>query len=405
MNESIEYQTLKAEELVSKCKNEPYLLAGDSDDIEYLEIVKKYPTLFIADHNAIFYYKFIKDFWLKEIETFFFFSSKEEVRLLDIVTPGLKSFSNAFKFEHPKLSIDFANAALTENYDEYHYIREQIEYGQLTPADMIVEFITKNVFRGKNVYKFRNEQGVIIQRMNNSHISILSEIKKLLRVVPDNRIPLNVLCHKLNSSDGEFDIKKPIDQSKLRKAILNEKNGRLEIDSADNVNLVSEIEFLPKYFFENRELLANFNFNKSTSGILAFSYLGNKFPLNEAEEYVNVRPVIHLALVKNLKEEFPKLISDLTENEQFTPEREFMFFLKAVLPEDASAVEWLNENIAVSFYEEDAQDLKLVMPKIIGHLSPVFNLAQNPGHLFPYTLKEKLENFTKKKIGEIDDGK
>jgi len=57
---------------------------------------------------------------------------------------------------------------------------------------------------------------------------------------------------------------------------------------------------------------------------------------------------------------------------------------------------WLRKNVVLSYYEEFLPEITLLAPQIIEKISPVFNVNKNPGNLFQYTLKSKLDEYYEK---------
>ncbi len=136
---------------------------------------------------------------------------------------------------------------------------------------------------------------------------------------------------------------------------------------------------------KNRYNIDSFPFkNERLSGLLIFSFVGNHFPIKEAEEYVTLRKYVRFAMISNLRTDYANIINS---------EKSWFFnVLKAFLG-DIDILEWANENLAVSFVIEDYDYLKLNFDKLMQEYSPVLNLEKNPGNLFRGIIEEKIREY------------
>ncbi len=214
---------------------------------------------------------------------------------------------------------------------------------------------------------------------------------------PLNKISftLSKLTQRTNRSVNFLGLPKPYGEELIEKIIKDNPDRFIYNEETKTVELVDDLIYLENSFNKNKQLLKDFNSKSEDSGFLAFSFIGKSFPLNEAKDYISTRPIIYITTIENLSEEFQNLI----ENK----ESELIEILSAILPEDTKILEWINQNLAVSFVEFDEDYMNLIRNQVIEKFSPIFNLNDNPGNLFQYTLKNKLEEYRKKFVNEKTD--
>lgn len=211
---------------------------------------------------------------------------------------------------------------------------------------------------------------------------------KISRDLKGKSITLKELTYSVNRVKLDTLTPKPFNEELIKEIIL-QNSGRLMYDiSKDTISLSDDLEFMTNYFKENRYNFNEFNFAENSSGLLAYIFIGKEFPLKEAEEYVKTRPVIFIDEIHYTN----------VNRINFSNESTLIEYLKAVMDtsNDEEIKKWLSENIALSYYEESKAEIKKIAPKIIEKFSPIFNLDNNPGNLFQYTLKSKLEEYYKK---------
>ena len=111
---------------------------------------------------------------------------------------------------------------------------------------------------------------------------------------------------------------------------------------------------------------------KGFTGILAIIYIEEAFPFEPAVEYVNTRPCIFLCKVINGSYNMSELFK----------------YISLVQTNDIEL--WLTENCSFCLYDMERDVLRLKWRSILQEFSPIFNIKNNPGNLFQYTL-ESLE--------------
>lgn len=211
---------------------------------------------------------------------------------------------------------------------------------------------------------------------------------KVLRDMKGESISLKELTYSVNRIKLDIFTPKPFNEELIKEIIL-QNSGRLVYDiSKDKITLSEDLEYITNYFKENRYNFNEFNFAENSSGLLAYIFVGKEFPLKEAEEYVKTRPIIFIDEIHYTNVNRINISNESTLRE----------YLKAVMDisDDEEIKKWLSENIALSYYEESKAEIKKIAPKIIEKFSPIFNLDKNPGNLFQYTLKSKLEEYYEK---------
>jgi hypothetical protein len=137
-------------------------------------------------------------------------------------------------------------------------------------------------------------------------------------------------------------------------------------------------KMLDREYYLNPSNLASFSrmeeLIEGFTGMLAIVYIEDKFPLKQAEEYVQTRPIIFLCKVINGVVDMKELYWYLTVIGTPTPK------------------EWLIKNTAISLLSMDTEQLRLEWLYTVEKLSPVFNIKNNAGNLFQYTLKDLVDN-------------
>jgi len=72
-------------------------------------------------------------------------------------------------------------------------------------------------------------------------------------------------------------------------------------------------------------------------------------------------------------------------------------YLESLFTATDEVDKWCEENLTISIYSEHFDEIKLLVPKVISHFSPIFNVAGNAGNLFEHILEQKLEIYQKNK--------
>ncbi len=153
----------------------------------------------------------------------------------------------------------------------------------------------------------------------------------------------------------------------------------------------------------------------------SFSYLLVKnFLIEEAKEYIATRPIIYIGLTSQISKFFifdrnkfsfhsdTILVdfinkSDKSKKESIMELEELYRYLLSILGSWENVKNWLKENVVFSIYEEAVKGLEPVYQKLIEKYSPIFNVNNNPGNLFAYTLEQKVQEFVEKQENENKD--
>ncbi len=193
------------------------------------------------------------------------------------------------------------------------------------------------------------------------------------------------LIRLINESDYYFkDFQKPVEISDINSLIKT--YGSWFEDSKDYL--------IFKHLSPVREALkANYNFRGKLYGgraIIAFYFIGEDFPIKDAESFVKLKKVLNLSLYSwnhsgllDLYLNPEKKVSDFWQN------------IKMILPKDTDIKTWVASNIAISRVDGDRLPFKLeqIYPEMILYYSPILNLDDNPGNLFKMSIQEKIEQY------------
>ncbi len=130
--------------------------------------------------------------------------------------------------------------------------------------------------------------------------------------------------------------------------------------------------------------ISSYGKSKLGSGLLVIKFIGDDFPITEAIEYVNLRPIVYISLesgfsgdkLSNFQENFPEMTKILT-----------------ALIKDVDIQTWVDENFNFGFMGDVFQKLKAEYDTILKDFSPIFNLEKNPGNLFRGIIEEKIREY------------
>lgn len=235
--------------------------------------------------------------------------------------------------------------------------------------------------------------------LDNDRKIIRNQMLSILRNHPKKEMLLEDLVYGTNRAQLKTLIPKPYSES-LIKEILLENQDRFIFDSLRNTFRNSDdVEYIISYFKSEIRAYQDFTIPQMSSGLLAFIFIGKEFPLEEAYEYIKTRPILYIAAINNYgKYGLPPLyhFDDKLKKHcrNLLPfAEELKKYLTAILNEKEDLEQWLMQNIAFSYYEENDDQIRLLKNKIIEKLSPVFNVEENAGNLFQFTLSKKLEEF------------
>lgn len=330
----------------------------------------------------------LENFWLNEIKIILEEKGKE-IELKELKTTLSISFINYFALKHNTYSdfedIDYFKSdvgidhtysnlkVFLENDNKIFYLKTDSRYG----SNALIKVGLKSWLDSGTFY----EPKKIIRSQ------IVLELKKYSA----RTLPLKDLTFRINRNPFSPGIPKPISES-LVEEIIKQDEDRFKYDIyTGSVELVDDLEYLIKVINKKQFLLKEFDYTRQQPGFLAFTFIGESFPLKEAQDYVSTRPIIFIKSVNDLSKEFDTIIED----RDFLPS-EFIENLRAILQNEIKITDWLNENVTISFIAGSVDDVKKLGNQLIAKLSPIFNVMNNPGNLFQYTLKTKLDEYYRK---------
>lgn len=244
---------------------------------------------------------------------------------------------------------------------------------------------SKNYFYKIEKGKIANESLILIS--NSIHRLLPEIIHQIRKNQKINFDELYLIVDKLYNLQ-----EKNIQKDELKNQLLKLK-GRFIFDENNNIQLTDDIEYLNNYFQSNflewgydikideTYLEMDLYILRLTSysrGLFAVVFFGENFPLLEASEYIKTRPIIYIG---NADGNSINL-------------RELTTYLKPLISDNESINNWLIHNTKISLYEENISET--LYKNILMKFSPVFNIKDNPGNLFSYTLEEKLKEYNNK---------
>lgn len=350
-------------------------------------------TINIERDVYYFLYELLHDFWLNEIEIILT-ERKSEISLASLKELLVVSFTNYYSLKRDgntteDISYRSCNAGINYEYrnlieflelnsDKFYFKKDSIYVGNAQLRIGLRTWIDTGIaLNPKDIIK--NE--IIKSAFGKSDISSLPLSNIAFRI---NRLPINA------------GIPKPYSEKLIEEIILSDKFRFKYSNSSKIVELIDDLTYYSTILNKEQMLLKEFNFNYEKSGFLAFTFVGKEFPLVEAEEYASIRPIIYVYSVDSLAKEFESIIKNNKPQSS-----ELMLYLEAVLPPEINPTDWLEENITISFVKSDSDTIKKISNQLISKLSPVFNVKNNPGNLFQYTLKSLLDERDKKAHGII----
>ena len=120
--------------------------------------------------------------------------------------------------------------------------------------------------------------------------------------------------------------------------------------------------------------------------IISIRFKGNKFPLEEAKEYIELRKIIYLYGLESYGN-----IVDYKSDLSYILTNEFYENLNALIPDEKELVKFINENLDFSLFFLPREQLNSTVEFLIKEFSPILNLKGNRGNLFYYTISKKVE--------------
>lgn len=377
--------------LIEEAKNKPWVIdLRNSKDVIIIECYfwKAYQTGTKIGNKDRYYFlkELLETFWLNEIEIVLE-DLKAEVTLIELKKKLSESFLIFYGLKH--------KSSDSSEDDSYFQTDVGIAYDFSNLIEFLSRYTDKFYIKKDSVYAKNDMIRIGLKRWLD--IGIFSEpreiikneiVFKIFKKLNKTILQLENITFRLNRLPLNPGIPKPFSME-LVEEIISEDQDRFEIDKSNGlVKLVDDLDYISKVLIKNQYLLKEFNTNYQSSGFLALIFVGKDFPLKEASDYVATRPIIYLKSVNNLSIEFSKLPDD----EGFLI-NEFIEYLRAILPDQIIIKDWIKENLTFSFLKYDKDEIKKLHNPLIEKLSPILNVNNNPGNLFQYTLKSKLEEY------------
>jgi hypothetical protein len=250
---------------------------------------------------------------------------------------------------------------------------------------VIVERSSKFLLSSESKFDERDKYRVTLsceKPLQNNNQRLLLQIQKILH--SNKEISITRLLVKVNLSSFDFGIPKPLSLEYLRKFI--ESSNHLSING--DILTIKSLSSRLNYATTIKNNIADFDKSLNLPGLLIFSFNGKTFPIKEATEYINLRPIVFISITKNLTDG----VIEFSNSDASEMIKNLKGFLGVT-----DIYQWIGENLAVSFIIEDYDYLKLNFDKLMQEYSPVLNLDKNPGNLFRGIIEEK--------IRESDSGK
>ena len=212
-------------------------------------------------------------------------------------------------------------------------------------------------------------------------LRVIASLFNAFSALKTSNLSLTKLCLYLNM-DKNFDaLPKPVRTEELQ--LLIKYYPRLFIKK-ESVHLISFKEILNTSWMQNFERIGSFPAIWQGEGLLVFKFVGENFPLKEAQEFVRLRPFIYFSLEKDFKHE------NLKDIESFFPE--FASFFGAFVS-DNSIENWFDENIRFYFINGQLSEVQTHFDTLLKDFAPVCNLMGNPGNLFRGIIEEKIREY------------
>jgi len=216
-------------------------------------------------------------------------------------------------------------------------------------------------------------------RTANNDIILLTSLFKVFYKLNINEISINQLCLAL-SMDKEFTtIPKPVRVKELKPLI--ERFTRFII-SEDTVRIRKVEEMLNDVSSEDFVRFDKIPSYWIGEGLMVFKFIGEEFPIEEAREYVEIRPIVYLNLEKQFS--FENL-------QNFSAHYSELAKAIYVLTPKSDTDKWATENLRVFFLNDNYEHLMVIFDSLLKNYSPVFNIQKNPGNLFRSFIEDKIK--------------
>lgn len=357
----------KMESLKRRLWHGPINLLGHPEANSWKWIVKEYQDDFIIWNNALYSSEILVKFWNNELNNFEYLGVKK-IKFKDFIENGIENFKKMYGFEYP------SDAKL-----------------------LIATSFVKNVLVGYTELVLISEEGTEFLQIPPA-VSIIDETIKILKEFKQG-LPENVLLHKLNTSGVHFqDIKKPIYISPFNE-LINEYDYYFDRTISGIIKIPDWKEIILK---EKHSKISDIDLNGIASSnyhlIISYIFKGDKFPLETAEEYVRLRPIIFIDFY-NMTESYPDY-HPLKKNKIMEIIEALLFnkYGRNMTPDLFE--DWLDNNIFLSAMNpyrytrggnirNKNKHIDLIMREFV----PVLNLENNPGNLFEDSVRKALADY------------
>ncbi|KAB2908909.1 MAG: hypothetical protein LC102_08900 [Ignavibacteriales bacterium] len=176
---------------------------------------------------------------------------------------------------------------------------------------------------------------------------------------------------------------KPVNPKELSEALQKFERFKLEGNSISLRGMEEMINNIPPDKYVSFNNIPHF---WRGEGLLLLKFIGDKFPMEEAIKYLEIRPIIFASIESEFSAE---KLEDLNANFP-----EFSTILTALLGE-SDIESWSKENLRAYFIHDQVEHLRTIFDSILKEISPILNIKKNPGNLFAGLIEEKLNSIDK----------
>lgn len=380
---------------IGKIMNDIFNYLKKNKIIKYSDIYKSFDytvtnneklTIFFVDKARTtdyiydFYYttkEYFEEFWLDEIIYIFESNKKQSLSLDSIIQSASIDVVNIFNIKKYN-TIAFDENKVLEIIKKYpqkfNYKNLKPDLPKINPEYVIISLID---FNGK--YLSLSDSKVITDLITN--------------ILRDNGpLSINKIVSMLNRRNILYPVVKPFENEQIKEIILNNSEKFVFEESKGIIQLKNDLNLIINSLSQNKinlTELSKLNYDNNVEVLVALYFKGEKFILSEAEEYVKTRPIISIYTIGK----YDLYIFDTLE---IYLSNELAEIIDSLFENDYQAENWMLNNLSASYYYEYCESSSMfyenVVKKLINQLSPVFNLQDNPGNLFKYTLESKLRN-------------
>jgi len=290
------------------------------------------------------------------------------------------AFEALSKFEFPKALIDLRS---TIRYQLATYLglsQNELELIDTSKLGDILDSDDRFIISHKSSFELGKNNLVALKSWEEKLYKSKRFVLDTINILASNSgITLKKLLFKLNLSNYDYGLVKPYTTNTFIKVMQFE--GNLFHINDDKIEIRSLNERIEDALKQKKKI-SHFRVGEHVSGLLILSYIGNNFPIAEAKEYVELRPMIFFLPIFSISLGFREAL------------QQFEILIRKIFDLNYQNIDdWMNENLAVSFVIEDYDYLKLNFDKLMQEYSPVLNLEKNPGNLFRGIIEEKLREY------------